>query len=50
MATTPLGSLAVAASAIPGRTVIRTAEAAAITFPKFADLMRQIGADIQVTE
>ncbi len=43
-------SLAVAASAIKGRTIIRTAEAAAVTFPKFAGLMRQIGADIQVTE
>jgi 3-phosphoshikimate 1-carboxyvinyltransferase len=43
-------SLAVAANAIAGRTVIRTAEAAAITFPNFADLMRQIGADLQVVE
>jgi len=43
-------SLAVAASAIAGQTVIRTAEAAAITFPKFADLMRQLGADLQVAE
>ncbi|MBI5397458.1 MAG: 3-phosphoshikimate 1-carboxyvinyltransferase, partial [Verrucomicrobia bacterium] len=43
-------SLAVAASAIPGETTIRTAEAAAVTFPAFADLMRGIGADIRSTE
>lgn len=43
-------SLAVAASAIAGETVIRTAEAAAVTFPAFADLMRGIGADLQTSE
>jgi 3-phosphoshikimate 1-carboxyvinyltransferase len=43
-------SLAVAAGAIAGETVIRTAEAAAVTFPTFADLMRGIGADIRSTE
>jgi 3-phosphoshikimate 1-carboxyvinyltransferase len=43
-------ALAVAAGAIPGETTIRTAEAAAVTFPAFADLMRGIGADLRANE
>lgn len=43
-------SMAVAASAIPGETRISTAEAAGVTFPEFADLMRGLGARITATE
>lgn len=43
-------ALAVAGCAIPGTTVIRGAEAAAVTFPEFADCMRGIGARMEVEE
>jgi 3-phosphoshikimate 1-carboxyvinyltransferase len=43
-------SLAIAGCSIPGQTVIHTAEAAAVTFPAFADLMRGIGAQIQAAD
>jgi 5-enolpyruvylshikimate-3-phosphate synthase len=41
-------ALAVAGCSIPGTTVVRGAEAAAVTFPEFADLMVSLGADIEV--
>jgi 3-phosphoshikimate 1-carboxyvinyltransferase len=40
-------ALAVAGLAADGPTTVDTAETAAITFPNFADLMRQTGADIE---
>ena len=40
-------ALAVAGCSIPGTTVIRGADAAAVTFPEFADLMASLGADIR---
>jgi 5-enolpyruvylshikimate-3-phosphate synthase len=43
-------ALAVAGCAIPGTTVIRGAEAAAVTFPEFADCMRALGAKLEVEE
>jgi 3-phosphoshikimate 1-carboxyvinyltransferase len=39
-------ALAVAGSAIKGETTVRTAEAAAVTFPTFVDCMRKLGAEI----
>jgi 3-phosphoshikimate 1-carboxyvinyltransferase len=42
-------SLAIAGCSIPGQTVIRTAEAAAITIPTFAQSMRRLGAELQAT-
>ncbi len=41
-------ALAVAALAADGPTTIHGAEAAAVTFPDFVDLMRQAGADMSV--
>jgi 3-phosphoshikimate 1-carboxyvinyltransferase len=41
-------ALAVAACCIPGTTVIHGAEAAAVTFPEFADRLKALGADLQV--
>ncbi|HUU53350.1 MAG TPA: 3-phosphoshikimate 1-carboxyvinyltransferase [Armatimonadota bacterium] len=41
-------ALAVAGCSIPGTTVVRGAEAAAVTFPQFADDMISLGADIEV--
>lgn len=43
-------SLAIAGCSIPGQTIIRTAEAAAITVPTFAESMRRLGAEIQATK
>ncbi len=43
-------ALAVAGCAIPGETVVREAEAAAVTFPEFSDCMRGIGAHLDVDE
>ena len=40
-------ALAVAGCAVPGQTVVRTAESATITFPTFMDCMRKLGADIK---
>jgi len=40
-------AMAIAGCAIPGQTVVRTAESATITFPTFMECMRGIGADIQ---
>ncbi|MGD0017385.1 MAG: 3-phosphoshikimate 1-carboxyvinyltransferase [Verrucomicrobiia bacterium] len=40
-------ALAVAGCAVPGQTVVRTAESATITFPTFIDCMRKLGADIK---
>ena len=40
-------ALAVAGCAVPGQTVVRTAESATITFPTFMDCMRKLGADIE---
>ncbi|MEK7269416.1 MAG: 3-phosphoshikimate 1-carboxyvinyltransferase [Planctomycetota bacterium] len=39
-------ALAVAGTAIPGVTTVRTAEAATVTFPTFFDCMKKIGAEI----
>jgi len=39
-------ALAVAGLAAEGETTIDTAEAAAVTFPEFADLMRKVGASL----
>jgi 3-phosphoshikimate 1-carboxyvinyltransferase len=41
-------ALAVAGCAVPGKTVVRTAESATITFPTFMDCMRKLGADIKI--
>jgi 3-phosphoshikimate 1-carboxyvinyltransferase len=41
-------ALAVAGCAIPGETVVRGAEAAAVTFPEFAECMQKIGAKLFV--
>lgn len=43
-------ALAVAGTAIPGQTVIRTAEAAAVTFPSFVSCMHALGAEINPRE
>ena len=43
-------ALAVAGCSIPGRTIVRTAESATVTFPTFMDCMRRLGAEIQVVE
>ena len=42
-------ALAVAGASIPGTTVIHGSEAAAVTFPEFADLMVSLGADMEIT-
>jgi len=39
-------ALAVAGCCIPGTTVVRGAEAAAVTYPEFTDHMRSLGATI----
>jgi 3-phosphoshikimate 1-carboxyvinyltransferase len=41
-------ALAVAGCAIPGETVVRGAEAAAVTFPGFAECMQKVGAKLFV--
>jgi len=43
-------ALAVAGLAAEGRTEVETAECVSVTFPTFADLMRQVGADIDTTD
>ena len=43
-------ALAVAGCAIPGETVVHGAEAAAVTFPEFAEYMQKIGAKLSVEE
>jgi 3-phosphoshikimate 1-carboxyvinyltransferase len=43
-------SLAVAGTFAQGTTVIDTAEAMAVTFPNFADLMSSLGGDIELTQ
>lgn len=43
-------ALAVAATAVPGETWIRTAEAVDVTFPTFVACMRALGAGIDVTD
>jgi 3-phosphoshikimate 1-carboxyvinyltransferase len=43
-------ALAVAGCAISGTTVVHGAEAAAVTFPEFADCMKALGADISIEE
>ena len=42
-------ALAVAGLAADGETTVDSAEAAAITFPEFPDLMRRIGARLDAT-
>ena len=43
-------ALAVAASAIPGETIIGTAEAMAVTFPTFVECMRKLGGELHLEE
>jgi 3-phosphoshikimate 1-carboxyvinyltransferase len=43
-------ALAVAAMGADGTTRIATAESAAVTFPNFADLMRGLGAELELSE
>ena len=43
-------ALAVAGLVAEGTTVVDTAECVSITFPQFSDLMRSIGADLQVLD
>jgi 3-phosphoshikimate 1-carboxyvinyltransferase len=43
-------ALAVAGCSIPGTTTVHSAEAAAVTFPEFADRLKALGADLQVAE
>ncbi len=43
-------ALAVAASAVEGRTVIHTAEAMAVTFPTFVDCMSQLGGRLSLEQ
>ena len=43
-------AMAIAGCHIPGKTVVRTAESATITFPTFMNCMRGIGADIQTVK
>ncbi len=42
-------ALAVAGLAAEGATAVSTAEAAAVTFPDFVDLMREVGAEIELS-
>jgi 3-phosphoshikimate 1-carboxyvinyltransferase len=43
-------ALAVAGCAIPGITIVGGAEAAAVTYPEFADHLRALGASLKTTE
>lgn len=43
-------ALAVAGTALPGTTIVSTAEAATVTFPTFADRLRALGAEIHTTD
>jgi len=43
-------AMAIAGCSIPGQTVVRTAEAATITFPTFMGCMSNLGADISMGE
>jgi 3-phosphoshikimate 1-carboxyvinyltransferase len=43
-------ALAVAGCSLPGTTVVRGAEAAAVTFPEFVDCMKALGADIEAAD
>lgn len=43
-------ALAVAGCSLPGQTVVRGAEAAAVTFPEFAACMKSLGAALEVNE
>jgi 3-phosphoshikimate 1-carboxyvinyltransferase len=43
-------ALALAATAVDGKTVIDTAQAINVTFPRYVDLMNSIGADMKMTE
>jgi 3-phosphoshikimate 1-carboxyvinyltransferase len=43
-------ALAVAGCFIPGETVVHGAEAAAVTFPEFADCMSALGAQMRVEQ
>jgi 3-phosphoshikimate 1-carboxyvinyltransferase len=43
-------ALAVAGCSIPGTTTVHSAEAAAVTFPEFADCLKALGADLQIAE
>jgi 3-phosphoshikimate 1-carboxyvinyltransferase len=41
-------ALAIAGSLIPGRTVVHGSEAVSVTFPAFAEALRQLGGKISV--
>jgi len=41
-------ALAVAGCSIPGTTIVHGGEAAAVTFPEFADCLKALGADLEV--
>jgi 5-enolpyruvylshikimate-3-phosphate synthase len=43
-------ALSIAGLAIDGHCTINTAEAVGVTFPNYVQLMRQIGADMELTE
>jgi len=43
-------AMAIAGCSLPGKTVVRTAESATITFPTFPDCMKQIGAQIHLLD
>jgi 3-phosphoshikimate 1-carboxyvinyltransferase len=43
-------ALAIAGCSIPGQTIVHTAESATITFPKFLDCLRDLGAGISTAE
>ena len=40
-------ALSVAGTALTGKTIVRTAEAATVTFPTFSDCLRNLGAELQ---
>jgi 3-phosphoshikimate 1-carboxyvinyltransferase len=43
-------AMAIAGTALEGRTVVRTAESATITFPTFTDCLRGLGGEIAAAE
>jgi 3-phosphoshikimate 1-carboxyvinyltransferase len=43
-------ALSIAGMALDGQTTIETAEAMNVTFPSYADLMKSLGGDLQLSE
>jgi 3-phosphoshikimate 1-carboxyvinyltransferase len=43
-------ALAIAGCALPGQTVVRTAESATVTFPTFPDCLRRLGGKIEMSD